>query len=397
MKVNLTWDSIGDIDSYTIYRVNDPFPEYPLPLPTAEGITTKSYIDELPLDLASKYYYRIESVKGDERKISELLEVISPIVATVTLSDFPVLTLGDNFRPDFTSDPDFTANTVVWTSSNTEVATTDGQGTLTIVGPGTTTIGLIVNGRFTDQKDLVIVEPIVSSIKVKTLAGKLGFSGAYGDELVLSNGTTYRVTSSGSVEKIVVPEGTHTLNLTEDRDPNIGVQIGGPVLLSIDKFPNMPDLNMFGFATLTGFSTDKLESVPSYLPSNITNISYLFSECRNFTGAGVENWDVRHVISMKNLFYKCYKFNGDLSKWNTESLVNMRGIFENCYLFNKPLLNFKVDKVVDMDRAFSNARVFNQYLGNWCVTNIMEKPLGFSDNSALTIENLPVWGTCPVE
>lgn len=69
-------DLIGDIDSYTIYRVNDPFPEYPLPLPTAEGITTKSYIDELPLDLYSKYYYRIESIKGNERKISELLEVI---------------------------------------------------------------------------------------------------------------------------------------------------------------------------------------------------------------------------------------------------------------------------------------------------------------------------------
>ena len=76
MKVNLTWDSRGDIDSYTIYRVNDPFPEYPLPPPTAEGITTKSYIDELPLDLDSKYYYRIESIKGNERKISELLEVI---------------------------------------------------------------------------------------------------------------------------------------------------------------------------------------------------------------------------------------------------------------------------------------------------------------------------------
>ena len=75
-QVALTWKADGNIDSYTIYRVNDPFPEYPLPLPTAEGITTKSYIDELPLDLDSKYYYRIESIKGNERKISELLEVI---------------------------------------------------------------------------------------------------------------------------------------------------------------------------------------------------------------------------------------------------------------------------------------------------------------------------------
>lgn len=76
MKVNLTWDATGDIDSYAIYRVNQPFPAFPLPFPVAEGVTTKSYTDTLPLDLASKYYYRIESVKGNERKISELLEVI---------------------------------------------------------------------------------------------------------------------------------------------------------------------------------------------------------------------------------------------------------------------------------------------------------------------------------
>lgn len=75
-QVNITWKADGNIDSYTIYRVNEPFPASPLPLPTAEGITTKSYIDELPLDLYSKYYYRIESVRGNERKISELLEVI---------------------------------------------------------------------------------------------------------------------------------------------------------------------------------------------------------------------------------------------------------------------------------------------------------------------------------
>jgi len=75
-QVNITWKADGNIDSYTIYRVNQPFPTFPLPFPVAEGVTTKSYTDTLPLDLDSKYYYRIESVKGNERKISELLEVI---------------------------------------------------------------------------------------------------------------------------------------------------------------------------------------------------------------------------------------------------------------------------------------------------------------------------------
>jgi hypothetical protein len=34
-------------------------------------------------------------------------------------------------------------------------------------------------------------------------------------------------------------------------------------------------------------------------------------------------------------------------------------------------------------------------LSGWCVTLIPSEPANFRENSALTLENSPVWGTCP--
>ena len=48
-----------------------------------------------------------------------------------------------------------------------------------------------------------------------------------------------------------------------------------------------------------------------------------------------------------------------------------------------------------MDNLFGGAAQFNQDLTGWCVTNITSEPSGFSNNSALSNSNIPVWGTCP--
>ena len=39
--------------------------------------------------------------------------------------------------------------------------------------------------------------------------------------------------------------------------------------------------------------------------------------------------------------------------------------------------------------------VFNQNLTGWCVSNITSEPELFAQDSALTEDNKPIWGTCP--
>ena len=54
-----------------------------------------------------------------------------------------------------------------------------------------------------------------------------------------------------------------------------------------------------------------------------------------------------------------------------------------------------MDNVIDMTVMFYGASTFNQNLNNWCVTNISTEPNNFSENSNLSNENKPKWGTCP--
>jgi hypothetical protein len=46
-----------------------------------------------------------------------------------------------------------------------------------------------------------------------------------------------------------------------------------------------------------------------------------------------------------------------------------------------------------MSLMFNNSQ-FNQPINNWCVPKITSEPRLFSNNSPLTPENKPVWGTC---
>jgi hypothetical protein len=48
-----------------------------------------------------------------------------------------------------------------------------------------------------------------------------------------------------------------------------------------------------------------------------------------------------------------------------------------------------------MGWMFLNATSFNQDLSGWCVSGVTSENETFSDNSALTEANKPVWGTCP--
>jgi len=51
--------------------------------------------------------------------------------------------------------------------------------------------------------------------------------------------------------------------------------------------------------------------------------------------------------------------------------------------------------VTNMFEMFSDASSFNQDLTQWCVSNFLGEPYNFSENSSLSPENHPVWGTCP--
>jgi uncharacterized repeat protein (TIGR02543 family) len=176
---------------------------------------------------------------------------------------------------------------------------------------------------------------------------------------------------------------------------------------------NVTDMSrMFQFTNMQGPLND-------WDVSNVINMGQMFLKAINFN-QDISKWDVSKVEEMGGMFSGTELFNQDISSWDVSSVTVMDHMFWNAIAFNQDIGNWDVSSVTVMDHMFWNAIVFNQDIGNWdvssvtnmwlmfsfaekfnqdltkwCVTNITTEPTPFSNFSALTESNKPIWGTCP--
>ena len=123
------------------------------------------------------------------------------------------------------------------------------------------------------------------------------------------------------------------------------------------------------------FNKAGLTSVPNYKPKT-TNLDDLFKDTPSLINdPRLAGWNVSDVTSMNSLFensaYVGHE-NGGIEVWN-------------------------VSAVTSMNRFAANSPNFNLNLSNWCVSGILTEPTDFKTGSGLVEENLPTWGTCPVQ
>lgn len=116
--------------------------------------------------------------------------------------------------------------------------------------------------------------------------------------------------------------------------------------------------------------------MPAKLPKCVTSTSNMFAGINKFNSNPVGDWDVSNVTDMSYMFYACNEFTGggmysSMPSWDVSKVTNMEGMFSHAY-------KFKLD------------------LSNWCVSNITTEPTDFALNAPLLTENKkPIWGTCP--
>ena len=75
-----------------------------------------------------------------------------------------------------------------------------------------------------------------------------------------------------------------------------------------------------------------LESVPTSLPSTVTDTSYMFYGASSFNGGEVSGWDTSSVTDMAFMFNGATAFNQNLLRWNVSNVTNVSGIFTYCPL-----------------------------------------------------------------
>jgi hypothetical protein len=138
------------------------------------------------------------------------------------------------------------------------------------------------------------------------------------------------------------------------------------------------------------------ENISHWDMSDATTTYAMFWEARAFN-QDISQWDVSNIENFDYMFGASSQnmtFNADISEWNTSSGTSMEGMLQLSADFNHNIGKWDVSNVTNMDYMLYGASSFDQNLSNWCVENITNEPRSFSYNSALSTNNLPVWGTC---
>ena len=216
---------------------------------------------------------------------------------------------------------------------------------------------------------LEVLDTLFNEISFTTLEGEVGYTGTELDQILLSDGTIVDIPVTSQTYSFNVPAGTHKVKLVDFSDRHNSVIISGEALVELHNFPTLSTVTHFGFHIGEYPSSDNLTKVPNFLPSNITDISYMFA------------W--------------ASSFNQDISGWNVSNVTNMSDMFEGVGSFNQPLNDWDVSNVTDMYSMFYHARSFNQDLSMWCVSKITSAPYGFNGSTPNWTLPKPVWGTCP--
>ena len=90
--------------------------------------------------------------------------------------------------------------------------------------------------------------------------------------------------------------------------------------------------------------------------SNVIDMSSMFSNCSNLTSLGLSNFNISKVRNMSNMFSNCSNLTSlDLSNFNISDVTNISSMFYNCSnLTSLDLSNFNTSDVTDMHSMFQS-------------------------------------------
>ncbi len=203
-----------------------------------------------------------------------------------------------------------------------------------------------------------------------TLAGLVDYVGTEGDQILLSDNSVIDITATNETVTFNAPSGKHIVKLVESVGRSSYVSVGGEALVELHNFPTLSTVTKFTFTTYEYNPLTNLTKVPNFLPSNIIDMHYMFTNATSFN-QDLNNWNVSNVTNMGSMFYGATSFNQDLNNWN-------------------------VSNVTYMSSMFYGATSFNQDLSMWCVSNFPTIPPTFNTGATFLVgAKLPVWGTCP--
>ena len=145
------------------------------------------------------------------------------------------------------------------------------------------------------------------------------------------------------------------------------------------------------FAWLTNLET--IKDLKYLNTEQVTNMSYMFSDCSALTSLDLSNFNTAKVRDMSYMFYRCSALSSlDLSNFNTAIVTNMSYMFSDCStLSSLDLSNFNTAIVTNMSYMFNGCSALSSLdLSNFntaIVTNMSYMFFNCANLSSLDLSN----------
>jgi surface protein len=175
-----------------------------------------------------------------------------------------------------------------------------------------------------------------------------------------NNTTSHQYTNTGTYT-VIINNWNSSITTFGSANTNWGQQY----LISCNSFGNVGITNLnYAF-----YYADNLQSVPSVLPSNVTNLSNMFNSASNFN-QDISNWDVSKVTDMSYMFAGAKAFDQNIGGWDVSNVLDMKFMFVNAQNFDQNISDWNVSKVTNMSFMFAATNNFNQPIGSWDVSSV---------------------------
>lgn len=173
---------------------------------------------------------------------------------------------------------------------------------------------------------------------------------------------------------VAVDDGNNTVTLrkvtNEDSDVNNCVSISDGAILK--DFINISTKTIIIDESFKDYEPTTLQNFFSHLTSlttisglenintsKVTDMSYMFSTCRNLQTLDIEKLNTSNVTNMRGMFYECdYLTSLDLSNFDTSNVTSMGSMFNDCprLVSIKFGENFNTSNVTEMNFMFFESR-----------------------------------------
>ena len=130
-----------------------------------------------------------------------------------------------------------------------------------------------------------------------------------------------------------------------------------------------------------------IEGIEYLNTENVTNMSWMFSDCSALTTLDVSNFDTKNVTDMSGMFWVCAALTTlDVSHFDTQNVTNMNGMFCDCSaLKTLDVSNFDTKNVTNMSGMFCDCSALTTLdVSNFDTKNVTNMNYMFSGCKALT-------------